>query len=149
MLNIRLKRKHVGLFPTQLATNPDQVRFLVSQGSIKALCDFLKYDDARMIVVELDAISNILEVGESDALRGDTQNQYAVLVEEVDGLKNIYELQQHTNQEVYMKCRNIIDRYFSGDEDEFEYRENENDEFYFATQDEGTVGEREEAKFSF
>ena len=132
-------------------SHPDQVRFLVSQGSIKALCDFLQYNEPRMIVVALDAISNILEVGESDALRGDTQNQYAILVEEVDGLRIINDLQQHSSQEVYIKCRNIIDKFFSGNEDEFEYQEeNPNEEFYFAPQTDEQLGAKDGgAGFSF
>lgn len=100
-------------------THPDHVRYLVSVGAVKALCDFLNGTDAKILLVALDAINNILEVGESDALHHDSVNHYAMLVEENNGLTKISQLQEHHSEDVYLKCKAIIDRFFA-DEDAVE-----------------------------
>lgn len=51
---------------------------LVSQGCIKPLCDLLTVFDARILVVALEALENILKVGKKIA--GDEENPYALLV---------------------------------------------------------------------
>lgn len=53
--------------PTRLSrrsggTN-EQIKYLVSQGAIKPLCDLLSCSDARIVTVALEGLENILKVG--------------------------------------------------------------------------------------
>jgi importin subunit alpha-1 len=96
---------------------PNQIRYLVSQGCIKPLCDLLQSMDNKIIQVALDGLDNILKVGELDKAERGGGNEYAVYVEEAGGMHTIHNLQHHENHEVYKKCFFIMDRYFPEDED--------------------------------
>eukprot|EP00889_Picochlorum_renovo_P000698 jgi/Picre1/27728/NNA_000692.t1 len=62
----------------------EQIRFLVAQGCIKPLCDLLTCSDAKIIIVALEGLENILRVGKVDKeMSGPTGiNQYAQSIEE-------------------------------------------------------------------
>lgn len=79
---------------------PSQIRYLVSQGCIKPLCDLLKSTDNKIIQVALDGLENILKVGEADKEAAGGVNQYALFVEEAGGMVSIHNLQHHENLEV-------------------------------------------------
>lgn len=98
---------------------PSQIRYLVSQGCIKPLCDLLQMMDNKIIQVALDGLDNILKVGEMDkqAQGPGGVNQYAIFVEEAGGMVTIHNLQQHDNLEIYKKAFNIMDKYFPDDEE--------------------------------
>lgn len=101
---------------------PEQIRYLVAQGCIKPLCDLLSCPDNKIIQVALDGLENILKVGEMDkeaAGEGPEANinRYALFIEECNGMEKIHESQSNANEEIYMKAYNIIEKYFS-DEDE-------------------------------
>jgi len=98
---------------------PNQIRYLVEQGCIKPLCDLLVCGDNNIINISLDALENILKVGELDARDNpDNQNLMALQIEECGGIEKINDLQGHENDEIYRKAYNIIDLYFSdGDEE--------------------------------
>ena len=84
---------------------PSQIRYLVSQGCIKPLCDILKSMDNRIIQVALDGLENLLKVGESDKeANPGSVNQYALHIEECVGMVTIHQLQHHENLEIYKKC---------------------------------------------
>lgn len=99
---------------------PSQIRYLVSQGCIKPLCDLLQMMDNKIIQVALDGLDNILKVGEMDkeAAGPGAVNQYALFVEEAGGLMTIHQLQHHDNLEIYKKAYFIMDKYFPDDEEE-------------------------------
>ncbi|KAF8230639.1 importin alpha protein [Tricholoma matsutake] len=98
---------------------PAQIRYLVSQGCIKPLCDLLTMMDNKIIQVALDGLDNILKIGEFDkaAAGPGAVNQYALYVEEAGGMITIHNLQQHDNTEIYKKAFNIMDKYFPDEED--------------------------------
>jgi importin subunit alpha-1 len=101
---------------------PEQIRYLVTQGCIKPLCDLLACPDNKIIQVALDGLENILKVGEMDKeAAGDSAetniNQFALFIEECGGMEKIHDCQQNANEEIYMKAYNMIEKYFS-DEDE-------------------------------
>lgn len=101
---------------------PDQIRYLVQQGCIKPLCDLLGCPDNKIIQVALDGLENILKVGELDKqAAGDGPesaiNRYALFIEECGGMEKIHECQTNANEEIYMKAYNIIEKYFSDDEE--------------------------------
>lgn len=97
---------------------PDQIRYLVSVGVIKPLCDILLCTDNKIILVALDALLNILEVGEQDSVHHDGHNPYAISIEEANGVDKIFNLQSHQNEEIYLKAKSMLDKYFSADEEE-------------------------------
>jgi hypothetical protein len=98
---------------------PAQIRYLVAQGCIKPLCDLLTMMDNTVIQVALDGLDNILKAGEIDKVAAGpgAVNQYAVLIEEAGGMITIHNLQQHENLDIYKRAFNIMDKYFSDDED--------------------------------
>lgn len=99
---------------------PEQIRYLVGQGCIKPLCDLLACPDNKIIQVALDGLENILKVGDLDkqaAGDADSINRYALFIEECGGMEKIHDCQTNANEEIYMKAYNIIEKYFS-DEDE-------------------------------
>lgn len=97
---------------------PDQVRFIAAAGAIKPLCDILGYQDNQVTIVALDALANILEVGEMDSVHHDGHNPYAIALEEANGVDKIYELQNHQNEDIYLKAKNILERFLNFEEDE-------------------------------
>lgn len=99
---------------------PDQIRYLVSQGCIRPLCDLLACPDNKIIQVALDGLENILKVGEMDKEAtegGEPINRYALFIEECGGMEKIHDCQNNANEEIYMKAYNIIEKYFSDEED--------------------------------
>lgn len=99
---------------------PAQIRYLVSQGCIRPLCELLKTMDNKIIQVALDGLENILKVGEEDknaTAGGGAINQYAAFVEECGGMVTIHNLQHHENLEIYKKCYFIMDKYFPDEEE--------------------------------
>lgn len=98
---------------------PAQIRYLVSQGCIKPLCDLLQMMDNKIIQVALDGLDNILKVGEQDKVDAGPGgvNKYAQYVEEAGGMITIHNLQQHDNIDIYKKAFNIMDKYFPDEEE--------------------------------
>lgn len=77
-------------------------RYLVSQGCIKPLCDLLVCPDARIVIVCLEGLENILKAGETDKSTTDV-NLFAQLIDDAEGLEKIENLQSHENAEIYEK----------------------------------------------
>jgi len=98
---------------------PSQIRYLVSQGCIKPLCDLLTMMDNKIIQVALDGLDNILKVGDMDktAAGPGAVNQFSIYVEEAGGMITIHNLQSHDNGDIYKKAYNIMDKYFPDDEE--------------------------------
>jgi len=100
---------------------PEHIRFLASQGAFKPLCDLLGVQDSRIISVALEAIDNMLKIGEADrAAAGGELNEYTTLVEEADGLDKLEELQSHQNDEIYQRAVKILEAYFGEEDDDEE-----------------------------
>lgn len=115
--------------------SPEQIRYLVSQGCIKPLCDLLACSDARIIMVALEGLENILKVGENDAKYVGGQNNYSRMIEANKGLDKIDALQRHQNNDIYQKAVNIIEKYFGYDEEDQNTAPNvAGNQFTFATQ---------------
>lgn len=97
---------------------PEQIKYLVSQGCIKPLCDLLTCMDNKIIQVALDGLENLLKVGESEKTNTGGQNQIAIYIEEAGGMEKIHNLQIHENLEIYTKAYHIIDKYFAEEDEE-------------------------------
>ncbi|XP_074268613.1 importin subunit alpha-1-like [Silene latifolia] len=98
----------------------DQIKFLVSQGCIKPLCDLLACPDPRIVTVCLEGLENILKVGEAEKNLGSTGdvNLFASAIEEADGLEKIENLQSHDNNEIYEKSVKLLETYWIEDDEE-------------------------------
>lgn len=108
-----------------LSGNKEQVAYVLQQGAIEPLCQALSIDDPQVLVVVMDALSNILKLAAStdeDLLSVTSQ------IEECGGLDKIEELQNHRNEEIYKLAFDLIDKYFT--EDGEELPENMNDAEY-------------------
>lgn len=92
----------------------EHIHCLVELGSIDALCSVLDVADAKITMVVLDAIENILKVGKK------TLRDYVGFVDECDGLDKIESLQDHQNNAIYKKVVGIIETYFGVEEVEDE-----------------------------
>lgn len=90
-----------------------QIRYLVEQGCIQPVVSMLNCNDSRIIQVCLDCLKKILEAGEMD----DGSNPCSTYIEECGGLDVIEGLQQHENSAVYHKALEIIETFFSEEEE--------------------------------
>ncbi|CEG35425.1 importin alpha-2 subunit [Plasmopara halstedii] len=93
----------------------EQIMHLVSLGCIKPLCDLLEAKDAKVVVVALEGLENILRVG--DLKKTNDINEVATLIDEADGVAKIQALQYHANEDIYLKSMSIVEAYFNGEED--------------------------------
>ncbi|KAG5440465.1 hypothetical protein PCK2_000493 [Pneumocystis canis] len=84
------------------------------------LCDLLTCLDNKIIQVALDGLENILKIGELDKEHDGGLNRFALYIEEAGGMEKIHNLQQNSNQEIYLKSYNIIEKYFNDDDDEID-----------------------------
>ncbi|KAG4932118.1 Importin subunit alpha-1 [Glycine soja] len=98
----------------------EQIKYLVSQGCIKPLCDLLVCPDPRIVTVCLEGLENILKVGEAEKSLGNTGdvNEYAQMIDDAEGLEKIENLQSHDNNEIYEKAVKILETYWLEEEDE-------------------------------
>ncbi|KAJ8899099.1 hypothetical protein K2173_010252 [Erythroxylum novogranatense] len=97
----------------------EQIKFLVSQGCIKPLCDLLICPDPRIVTVCLEGLENILKVGEAEKSLGNTGdvNLYAQMIDEAEGLEKIENLQSHDNNDIYEKAVKILETYWVEDDE--------------------------------
>lgn len=91
----------------------EQIRYMVSVGVIGPLCELLQIFDPKIITVALEALTNILELGEEDKLTSNSpRNLYADMVQENGGVALIEKLQTHNNNDVYHNAIMILETFF-------------------------------------
>ncbi|KAH8063926.1 hypothetical protein JL720_13086 [Aureococcus anophagefferens] len=98
---------------------PMQIKFLVQQACIPPLCELLSVADVKIIIVALEALENILKVGDAEAKQ--TQGGHNLMANHIadsEGLKKIEDLQQHDNNDIYEKAVRILETYFGVDEED-------------------------------
>ncbi|CAI5448463.1 unnamed protein product [Caenorhabditis angaria] len=112
-----------GDFPTQkeaawaisnvtISGKPIQVEQMVKLNVLRPFCAMLSCTDAQIIQVVLDGINNILKMA------GDGVEQVTSEIEECGGLDKIENCQNHENEDIYKLAFEIIDTYFSSDEED-------------------------------
>jgi len=109
--------------------SPEQIRLLVSLDVIPALCDLLNSNNIKVIMVALEGLENILNVGENDKGRTQGRNLFARAVEECGGLDSLEHLQtvEIVGDDIYDRLIIIIRKYFGGDQEDGYVREPEVD----------------------
>ena len=95
----------------------EQIKFMVTQGCIRPLCDLLNVSDSKIITIALEGLENILKVGDEEARSTGGQNQMVVYISEADGLSKLEDLQQHSNNDIYDKAIKMLTTYFEVEED--------------------------------
>ncbi|VVB06991.1 unnamed protein product [Arabis nemorensis] len=110
----------VGIANATFRGTHDQIKLMVSRGCIKPICDLLTCPDPRIITVCLQALENILAVGETEKNLGHTgdNNLYASMIDEAEGLDKIENLQSHHNNEIYQKAAKILETFWTEDNNE-------------------------------
>jgi len=101
--------------------NDEQIRFLVNQGAVPALAELLGSHNSKVVLVVIEALDNILRVGQNDANRDGTgNNKFAQFLEECNGLDKLEELQTQENVEIeiYNKAVALVKTYFDGEEED-------------------------------
>ncbi|CAL2040324.1 CBN-IMA-3 protein [Caenorhabditis brenneri] len=111
-----------GDFPTQkeaawaisnvtISGRPNQVEQMVKLGVLRPFCAMLSCTDSQIIQVVLDGINNILKMA------GEGAEQVTSEIEECGGLDKIENLQNHENEDIYKLAFEIIDNFFSSDDE--------------------------------
>merc|ERR1711942_322645 len=89
----------------------EQVATIANQGVVPILCDLLTVRDSKVTLVILDGLTNILATGQKI-------DQVCNQVEECGGLDKIEMLQQSENEKVYQVALDIIEKFFSADDED-------------------------------
>lgn len=95
-----------------ISGNKSQIEYLVKQNVIAPMCNLLSSKDVQMVQVILNGLVNILKMA------GKNFYPIAAEIERCEGLDKIELLQSHENEEIYKIAYEIIDNFFSDDNDE-------------------------------
>ena len=87
------------------------VQGIIQKGGMEALCSALELlQEAKVILVVLDAIESVLDVGHR------LDRPYVHLLDEFNGIELIEQLQEHPSDAVYTTTVKILEKYFVDEE---------------------------------
>ncbi|CAF4517100.1 unnamed protein product, partial [Rotaria socialis] len=89
-----------------------QIQYIVNLHVIPPLCNLLQQQDAQLLQVCLDALHNILKQTPEENLE-----EVTMKIEECGGLDKIENLQTYSNNEIYQQSYEIIEKYFTNEND--------------------------------
>jgi len=92
----------------------EQIATIANYGVVPILCNLLTVRDSKVTLVILDGLTNILTTGQKIGQIEQVCNQ----IEECGGLDKIEMLQQSENEKVYKAALDIIENFFSADDEE-------------------------------
>eukprot|EP00947_MAST-08B_sp_MAST-8B-sp1_P000268 g268.t1 len=100
-------------------STPAQIKYLVQQGCICPLCDLLTSQDAKIVMLALEGLKNILKAGYMEMKQTNSQaNAHANFIDEAKGLDKIQNLQKHENADISDKAAMILETYYGAEETE-------------------------------
>eukprot|EP01059_Diplonema_ambulator_P007171 TRINITY_DN1667_c0_g1_i1.p1 TRINITY_DN1667_c0_g1~~TRINITY_DN1667_c0_g1_i1.p1 ORF type:complete len:510 (+),score=168.02 TRINITY_DN1667_c0_g1_i1:593-2122(+) len=91
---------------------PEQVNFLVQEGCIPALCELLTYADTKVLTVALEALDNILKVGQAAKEHTGNDNPFVQPIVQCGGMDRIEALQNHADDSIYTLVVSMLEKYF-------------------------------------
>jgi len=95
-----------------------QITHLVECHCIKPLIELLSALDAKIVIVALGAIESILKAGmQRQQEEGWSENLFANIVEQFEGLTKIEDLQQDPNADIYTQAIGILEKFFPVQDD--------------------------------
>lgn len=92
----------------------EQVAYLVQCEVLPSLVRLLSAKDSKITLIILDAILNMLQMAEKTG----ELDKLSLTFEEIGGIEMIEGLQSHENEAVYKASLNIIDRFFSAENED-------------------------------
>lgn len=95
-----------------ISGSKEQVAALLACGVVPPFCNLLSCKDTQVINVVLDGISNMLKMA------GENVEHVCNMIEECGGIDKIEALQSHEKVEIYKMAYDIIEQYFSGEEED-------------------------------
>jgi len=100
------------------AKNKPLVLKLVELGALVAICEILNMQDAKVLLIALEALNNILRAGKDmiNFDKGETINEVALKFDEMDGVAKLEGLQTHPNVKIYQKVVAIMDEHYGLEE---------------------------------
>ncbi|CAO2203442.1 unnamed protein product [Urochloa humidicola] len=88
---------------------PDQTKYLVSKGCIKAFCDLLDCSNTDILEACLDGLKNILIVGKDMKSSGASdENIYVRMIEDAGGFFEIEDLQEHDDDTIHEMAVDLL-----------------------------------------
>ncbi|XP_075988716.1 importin subunit alpha-8-like [Anticarsia gemmatalis] len=112
-----------------LGGTPEQLDALISAGFLTPYCALLSSPDQKAVSVVLDGITNLLQA----AVKFGQVEPLCLKLEEIGALDQIEALQQHENEQIYKKTLNILDNYFSEQDDPNAQPTQTEEEYQFGT----------------
>uniref|UniRef100_A0AC35TT41 Importin subunit alpha n=1 Tax=Rhabditophanes sp. KR3021 TaxID=114890 RepID=A0AC35TT41_9BILA len=110
--NLTQKEAAWAISNVTISGNGNQVKYMVEKGVIPPFCNLLTIKDTQIVQVVLDGLLNILKKSYPYV------EQVVQIIEECGGLDKIEHLQNHENEDIYRLAFDIIDNYFSPDDNE-------------------------------
>lgn len=80
---------------------------LAEYGAIRPLCDLLDVAEVKIVLLGMDSLDALLKV---DA-------KFAAFVDEAEGIDKLEKLQEHENEDIYIKAVRLLETYFGGEEE--------------------------------
>ena len=127
-----------------------QIKYLVHINIIQALCEKLSSKHFTSLILE--ALENILTMGEEEDTKDDNVNPYSIIFNDCNGVESLNEiLHSNMSSEIVAKCNDIIDTFFGhlqslnddDDDDDEEGEEENGDDDYENNDDEGSDDDNE------
>ncbi|KAG4924927.1 hypothetical protein JHK87_050467 [Glycine soja] len=112
---IDLKKEVAWAISNATRGSHDQIRYLVDQRCIQALCDLLAYPNSEIVSNCLEGLENILVVGEVDK-DIDRGNSFAERVDKCDGWGMIENLKSHDKKEIKERAARIFKTFWAEDD---------------------------------